>query len=211
MERLRILYAKTEPLRYTSNLDVHKTWERTLRRSQLPLSYSQGFHPQPRMIQACPLPLGLTSVCEIIDLWLDADISLDIIEPALSKAMPPGLEILRLSLANLQEPALPTQVIASEYQAILLEPMAGIELEGRIKNMLEANQIPRFRHGKNYDLRPLVEGLQLLPENDHRPTLFMRLSAREGATGRPEEVLSALNLDSMAARIQRVSLIFKTT
>ena len=59
MERLRITYSKTAALRYTSNLDMHKIWERALRRARLPLAYSQGFHPQPRLTQACPLPLGL--------------------------------------------------------------------------------------------------------------------------------------------------------
>jgi len=47
MERLRISYAKSEGLRYTSNLDVHKIWERLLRRARLPLAYSQGFHRSP--------------------------------------------------------------------------------------------------------------------------------------------------------------------
>ncbi len=67
MMRLRIDYAKTTAMRYTSNLDVHKSWERTLRRARLPLAYSQGFHPQPRIHQASPLPLGLISQAEVID------------------------------------------------------------------------------------------------------------------------------------------------
>ncbi|HMD89672.1 MAG TPA: TIGR03936 family radical SAM-associated protein [Anaerolineaceae bacterium] len=209
MERLRIQYAKTEPLRYTGNLDMQKAWERTLRRSHLPMAYSQGFHPQPRLVQACPLPLGVISVTELVDVWLDEDISLDIIEPALIKALPPGIEIIQLSLTGLQEAALPTQVIASDYLAILLESISACELENRIQRLLEMSQIPRERHGKTYDLRPLVEQLMSIPEKDGYIAVFMRLSAREGATGRPEEVLAALNLDPMAARIQRTSLILK--
>ena len=71
MERIRICYAKTEPLRYTSNLDVHKVWERLLLRARLPLAYSQGFHHQPRINQAAPLPLGFTSRVEMVDIWLE--------------------------------------------------------------------------------------------------------------------------------------------
>jgi len=208
MERVRIQYAKTETLRYTGNLDNHKAWERTLRRSRLPMAYSQGFHPQPRLIQACPLPLGITSLAEVIDVWLDEDIPLHLVEPALRRAVPPGIEITNLSLANLQEPALPTQVIASEYQAILLEIISTIDLEKRIKGLLEVNQITRSRRGKNYDLRPLIEDLCQTSETIN-PGIFMRLSARENATGRPEEVLSALDIDPTAARIQRISLIFR--
>ena len=134
MERVRIQYAKTEPLRYTGNLDIHKAWERTLRRSHLPMAYSQGFHPQPRLIQACPLPLGMISVAEVIDVWLDEDIPLDLVETALTRAVPPGIEMIHLHLAGLQEPALPTQVIASDYQAIILETISTAELGIRITN-----------------------------------------------------------------------------
>jgi radical SAM-linked protein len=211
MERVRIQYAKTETLRYTGNLDIHKAWERTLRRSRLPMAYSQGFHPQPRLIQACPLPLGVTSLAEVIDVWLDEDIPLDIVEPALRDAVPPGIVMIHLTLANLQEPALPTQVTASEYQAILLEKISTTELDERIKEFLEASQVPRNKRGQDYDLRPLVEELHQIPEIDGHAAIVMRLSARQAATGRPEEVLFALNLDPMAARFQRLSLIFKTS
>jgi radical SAM-linked protein len=211
MERVRIQYAKTEPLRYTGNLDIHKAWERTLRRSHLPMAYSQGFHPQPRLIQACPLPLGMISVAEVIDVWLDEDIPLDLVETALTRAVPPGIEMIHLNLADLQEPALPTQVIASDYQAIILETISIAELDLRINELLETSQILRSRRGKNYDLRPLVEQLQQIPEMDGHPVVFMRLSARDGATGRPEEVLSVLKLEQMAARIQRISLTFKNS
>jgi radical SAM-linked protein len=211
MERVRIQYAKTETLRYTGNLDIHKAWERTLRRSRLPMAYSQGFHPQPRLIQACPLPLGVTSLAEVIDVWLDEDIPLDIVEPALRKAVPPGIEMIHLTLADLQEPALPTQVTATEYQAILLEKISTTELDKRIKEFLEVSQVPRNKRGKDYDLRPLVEELHQIPEIDGHAAIVMRLSARQAATGRPEEVLFALNLDPMAARFQRLSLIFKNS
>ena len=108
----------------------------------------------------------------------------------------------------MQDPALPTQVIASEYQAIILETISITDLDIRIKSFRNQSN-SSFRRGKNYDLRPLVEQLHKTHEMDGRPVIFMRLSARDGATGRPEEVLSALNLDPMAARIQRISLIFK--
>ena len=67
--RYRINYSKKEGMRYTSNLDVHKMWERTFRRAKLPLAYSQGFHPQPKIQQASPLPLGFLSDYEIVDFF----------------------------------------------------------------------------------------------------------------------------------------------
>ncbi len=61
MQRLRLTFAKTAAMRYTGHLDLHTTWERTLRRARLPLAYSQGFHPQPKIQLASALPLGFTS------------------------------------------------------------------------------------------------------------------------------------------------------
>ena len=76
--------------------------------------------------------------------------------------------------------------------------------------MLEVVSLPRERRGKPYDLRPLIESLELLPGD--RPGMLrlkMTLAAREGATGRPEEVLDVLDVSSEATRIERTRLILK--
>jgi hypothetical protein len=73
--------------------------------------------------------------------------------------------------------------------------------------LLNTETLPRERRGKAYDLRPLVEDLQVRQGENNRPVLYMRLAAREGATGRPEEVLSALDLDPSAFRVVRTALI----
>jgi radical SAM-linked protein len=49
-------------MRYTGHLDLHRAWERTFRRARLPLAYSQGFHPQPRLNLACALPLASPAI-----------------------------------------------------------------------------------------------------------------------------------------------------
>jgi hypothetical protein len=69
--------------------------------------------------------------------------------------------------------------------------------------------LPRERRGKSYDLRPLIEMLSVITESDGKVRLRMTLSAREGATGRPEEVLQALDIAPETTRVERISLIFK--
>ena len=71
--RLRIVFSKSDTLRYTGHLDLHRIWERTCRRAGIPLSYSQGFHPQPRISLAAALPLGFMGQAELMDLWLDQE------------------------------------------------------------------------------------------------------------------------------------------
>ena len=95
VQRLRITFGKAGPLRYTSNLDVAKIWERVLRRADLPILYTQGFNTRPRIRLAMPLPLGISSECEILDISLRQRIDLD--EAALMDQLlavsPPGLTI----------------------------------------------------------------------------------------------------------------------
>ena len=215
MQRIRIFYAKTQSLRYTGNLDVHKIWERTFRRAKLPLAYSQGYHPQPKINQACPLPLGMTSCAEILDFWLDPDLPLEETRGVLDKCIPPGIELQDIILVDLCEPALQTQVVAAEFQASWPIPPQEKSsymqtLEIKIKGIISAASLPRTWKKKDYDLRPYIMNLEILDSTDiDRINLFFRLMAREGATGRPEELLAALGIDPFTAHIERVSLIFR--
>jgi radical SAM-linked protein len=202
--RIRITFVKQGALRYTGHLDLHKLWERAARRAQLPLAYSQGFHPQPKMNMAAALPLGFSSRCEVLDMKLEQEISLGSLATRLNETLPSGLRVLEVQQVEDRAPALQTQVAAAEYEAILTGPVDGSELKQKIASVLESTSLPRERRGKPYDLRPLLEALELLPDDK----IFMRLSARAGATGRPEEVLHVLGIPFEDTRIERTRLIF---
>ncbi len=208
--RLRITFSKSGPLRYSGHLDLHTIWERTVRRAGLPLAYTQGFHPGPRLQLASALPLGIIGRAEIVDIWIN-----DNARPleggfkeVLQSAAPPGLVIASIVEVDDRAPALQTLVVSAEYEVTLLDPVAGQVLEANISRLLEAASLPRERRGKPYDLRPLIESLSLLPEDTGgNPRLHMCLAARQGATGRPEEVLDALGIADGMARIERTCLV----
>jgi radical SAM-linked protein len=207
--RLRIIFSKSGGLRYTGHLDLHAIWERTVRRAGLQLAYSQGFHPQPKIQLASALPLGFSGRAEIVDMWLSAPVEVSALPDALQQAAPPGLGIVSVSEVEERAPALQTQVDSADYEALLLEPADRIDLENKIKSLLERTSIPRERRGKAYDLRPLVIRLEMLPASGAEVQISMRLSAREGATGRPEEVLDCLGIPAETARIERTRLVMK--
>jgi radical SAM-linked protein len=213
--RIRITFTKQDALRYTGHLDLHKIWERATRRAALPLAYSQGFHPQPKIQLAAALPLGFSSRCELADMWLD-DNELDpaSLPARFSQAVPAGIKILGVEKVDERGPALQTQVIAAEYEVTLFEAVSPDELSQRLTAVMEAASLPRERRGKPYDLRPLIEALALIPSpladrEGQAVRIFMRLTAREGATGRPEEVLDALGLHYENTRVERTRLVFK--
>jgi radical SAM-linked protein len=206
--RLRVTFQKTDAMRFTGHLDLHRTWERTFRRAGLSLAYSHGFHPQPRINLACALPLGFTSQCEVADIWLQENRPVEEIKAGLDRAVPPGIEIVSVEEMDPRLPALQIQVQSSVYEITLLDHT--MKLEERIQDLLSASSLPRERRGKEYDLRPLIEALDRLNNDPHgRPRLQVRLSARANATGRPEEVLAALGISPEAARVHRTELIFE--
>jgi len=210
--RLRITFSKSGALRYTGHLDLHSLWERTIRRAGLPLSYTQGFHPGPKIQLASALPLGFIGRAEIVDLWINepGDLMDRSYKEILQPAAPPGLVISSVEVVEDKSPALQTQVVMAEYEVTLLDPVDGTGLAEGIFALLGAVSLSRERRGKNYDLRPLIESLELLPSDaTGLLRLNMRLAAREGATGRPEEVLDALGIPFETTRIERLRLILK--
>ncbi len=208
--RTRITFSKTGALRYVGHLDLQTLWERAARRAGLPLAYSHGFHPQAKINFASALPLGFSSRAEVVDLRLQQDIDLAELPRRLQQAMPPGIGILEVQQVDESEPALQVQVLSSEYQVSLLQPVDASGLELGIRRLMEAGSLPRERRGKPYDLRPLIEDLKLeMSGPGSSPTLLMRLSSREAATGRPEEVLDELGIAARDARVERTRLIFQ--
>ena len=205
--RIRITFAKTAAMRYTSTLDLHKTWERTMRRANLPIVYSQGYNPRPRINLASALPLGMTSDCEVLDVQLSDKLNPNDIAQSLDAAVPPGIKIIDVSEVLTTIPSLQSQLSSAEYVITLVEDIENIAQ--RVNSLLDTEILPRNRRGKDYDLRPLIEDLTLEQRNAKREQqLTVRLTAREGATGRPEELVSALAGDPLAARYHRTRLIF---
>jgi len=224
--RLRICFSKAGALRYTGHLDLQRIWERTARRAGLQLAYSQGFHPQPKIQVAAALPLGFVGLAELVDLWLDpagvdpapedGEIWRSAVAERLQAAAPPGLGVIRIDEVEEQGPALQTQVIAAEYRVTLRQPPAEDELAGRLEALLASATLPRQRRGKAYDLRPLIEAAALLPPDvdgtaPGARVLALRLSARAGATGRPEEVLEALGIPPEDCLVERVRLVMQAS
>jgi radical SAM-linked protein len=207
MIRIRLTYKKGSSLRYTGHLDLHKVWERTFRRARLPLAYSQGFHPQPKIQQACPLPLGFTSDCELVDFWLTEDVPTNVISTTLEPALHPGITILDLESIPLSDPPLQTTIRSARYEILLLQSENPDSIIDKINSVLSAENLQRERRGKVYNLRPLIHSLAMNDET--ASTMVMQLSAMPGATGRPEEVLSEMGMDPVNVEVTRTALYFE--
>jgi radical SAM-linked protein len=94
VQRIRIKYAKRGPLRFTSHRDFARAFERALRRGGVPMAYSQGFTPHPKISYASAAPTGVASEAEYLEIGLQAVVDPRALRDALDAALSPGLDIL---------------------------------------------------------------------------------------------------------------------
>ena len=208
-QRLRIRFVKGDAIRFSSHLDLARAWARSLRRAGVPLAYSQGFNPRPRVQLAAALPLGHTGLAELIDLWLERPVEIDALGPTLAAALPAGLSVDSITGVDLREPALQSRVVAAAYRVTVESPELREAVEARIAALLLSEHCPIERRGKRVDLRPLIERLSLEtePGSDGELVLSMRLAAGPEGSARPEEVLQALGLTGAFASYERHEIV----
>ncbi len=212
-QRLRIRFALGQRLKYISHLDLARTWERTFRRAGLPLAYSQGFNPRPRFQIAAALPVGISGSAEVLDVWLDEVLEPGQVRQRLQPSLPAGLEISGVSEVDLRAPSLQSQMRAAYYRATVAGPEPAEAIRARVQALLAAPALLRQRHHKGrlqtYDLRPLVQSIEVREGQEGEQILEMRLQASPQGAGRPDEVLDALGLSLMPHRIERTKLHFE--
>ncbi len=116
MQRLRLTFSRGEELKYISHLDLMRLWQRALRRAHIPLAYSQGFSPHPKLSLAAPLAIGVTSSGELMDIFLDHRVSPHFFINAVSKQLPPGIDISEVIEVGLGLPSLQSQVLYADMR-----------------------------------------------------------------------------------------------
>jgi radical SAM-linked protein len=202
LQRVRIRFGKQGAQRFIGHLDLSKTWERILRRAEVPLEYTQGFNPRPRMQFAAALAVGVTSECEYLDAWLTERFeSWDEWIERLNATSPAGIRAYEMFDVPIKQAALPTLVTSAEYS--IETPLDSAELTQRAEELLAASELMRARNDKSYDLRPLI--LDLVVESEGR--LIAQLVTGEKGTGRPDELVNALGLDMTETHAHRRRLV----
>ena len=205
--RIRLIYEKYDTLRYSSTLDLQKIWERSLRRAKINITYTQGFHPHPKMQIALPLPLGFISQVEVIDIWIDDDLNSNQIKKQLYNKLPYGLKIKSILEIESTSNSFVNQIKSVSYKVKINSKNLNFEeFQNRINQFIEKKTIHRTRMKKSYDLRPLVNSLLLVSDKNSSIYLLMNLSAKAGKTGRPDEIVDELGLDIVDCVIIRTSI-----
>jgi radical SAM-linked protein len=207
LTRLRVIFGIGDAIKYISHLDLLRAWERVLRRAGVPLAYSQGFNPHPRIVIAMPLPVGCTGERERVDLFLDRSLSSSELLAMLAPALPAGISVASAEEAPLKGPALPSMILHAIYE-IALDGIAYEAAAARVAELLQQEVLEVEFRRKRFDLRSLVGGLTVNRAQDGVTLRATLLRTQSGRIGRPDVLLEALDLATHARGVHRKEIVF---
>ena len=211
MQRIRVTFSRGEEVKYLSHLDLMRLWERALRRADIPLAYSQGFSPHPRISIAAPLPIGVTSSSELMDIMFNKRFSPYYFIKAVGEQLPRGIILVGVEQVAMQLPSLQSQVRKAEYCVELETGRLAQEVEEELMAFMAKSEFPwqhrRDHDVRHYDIRSLVDRLWLVECTGSSCTVGMCLRADSSATGRAEQVTLALGFPDPPRSIHRTKLI----
>ncbi|HEY6623468.1 MAG TPA: TIGR03936 family radical SAM-associated protein [Acidimicrobiales bacterium] len=221
--RIRFRFSKVGKVRFTSQRDVARMWERALRKARLPLAYTEGFSPRPQLSFGLALPTCSESIAEYLDVALDperpetAAVAVDDLPSLLTPLLPEGITVTETALVDPRIGSLQQQVTSCSW-VMNFTGVTREVLAERTAALLEASVVPirRERKGRQEDddLRPSVLALSV-PEQaagaaavgwglDRRAEPGVELVA-ELATQprgvRPRELLAGLNAVGRSPRV----------
>jgi radical SAM-linked protein len=204
--RLRLRYTKTGKVRFTSHRDVARLWERALRRSRLPVAYSQGFVPHPLVSFGLALPTGCESAGEYLDVRLGPaaphETPVTELPAVLSALLPPGMEVVAAALVDAAEGSLQQEVASCDWEVEVLG-VPGEELQERVEKVLAAPilTVRRERKGRQIDddVRPAILALSVVRPHGH---LRARLATHPRGA-RPADLVAALGAEVVLERACR--------
>lgn len=199
--RIRAEFVRGEEVKYISHLDLMKTFERAIRRSKIPIAYSQGFNPHPRMVFGLPMAVGVTSDSEYLDVDLEENISAQDFVELLNSQLPKGL---RLTCAKKKESRtnIMATIVMAHYE-VTVKTAGNVEIDmlhQAIKRLIERPEILVVREGKKgrreINIRPMIHKIDIATAvNEDMEKVFVfssLLSAGSAANLNPELLVKAI-------------------
>jgi radical SAM-linked protein len=206
---VRLRFAKRGKVRFISHRDVARAFERAFRIEQLPLAFTKGFAPRPKVSFGLALSVGHESDAEYLDVELVEPVPLDALARRLSAALPYGIDVTGVAELVDRAPALQESVTAVNYRITVTRdgnPPRPEEVAAIVDRALSRPSLPvtRKRKGREVadDLRPIVRTMTVVDVTDLGPVLDLELSTNPRGA-RPAELLAAVGGDLVDRRVLR--------
>lgn len=211
MFRLRVRFCRGEELKFISHLDIIRLWVRALRRARIPLEYTEGFSPHPRISLAVPLSVGVTADNELMDISITKVVSPHWFVDTVNRQLPEGMKVLEATPISPNVPSLQSQVRFTQYQVEVQTGKNEEEIKTDVDRLLALESLPwhheRDTGRKSYDLRNLIDDIWLTEMKTSSCVMGMILRCDESGSGRPEQVALALGFTEYPVSIQRTKLL----
>lgn len=191
IQHLLVRYAKRGKMRFASHLDVARAFERGVRRAGLPIAYSTGFTPHPKISYAGGAPTGVASEAEYLSLTLTSRTEADAVQDRLNAALPDGIDVIAVAEDTGGLPA--SRLTASEWQ-IAFPGLPLDDVVPVVRKFLALNEAPVERLTskgmRRMDARAAVVSLEVL--GDTRSSVLRMVVRHTVPSVRPDDVLNAL-------------------
>jgi radical SAM-linked protein len=197
---LRSCFSVTGRMRFLSHLDLLKLMERAMRRAGIPVAFSQGFNPHPKIAFATAKAVGLVSVAEYFDVELNRAMAPEEFRARLQENCPPGITIKETKEIPPEAPALMAVINCASYQVLvrLREKTTRKELDENIAELFSRKEIfvPRIspKKKKEFDIRPGIFSVSYRDCASQEILFEMDLKIGNEGNVRPSEVVEALHL-----------------
>ena len=203
MNRYVIGFSKSGYIKYTSHLDLLRLFKRGFKKAAVPLDYSQGFNPHPKMVFAQPLSLGYTSDCELLEFETTKPINPEEVQQTMAELMPEGITIKECRELNTQVKSLASAVETVEYDVIFPLTNVATVYEEMILSYLDQSEIIAQKKQKktkkiiDVDIKSKIRLMEVAEEDNL--TIRMILDGGSISNLSPELVISTFvdyaNLD----------------
>jgi radical SAM-linked protein len=193
--RMVVQYKKEERVKYISHLDLMRTVHRALRRAKIPVAFSKGYNPQPRVAFAPPLSVGMTSQGEYLDIILDSPFAPEMFCQEMNKVLPKGITMLNGIIVDDSLPSLMSLIQRALYSINIYPSIEDFTTE--VERFLEQREITikkKTKKGERYmDIRPMIHRLELANHADSKGLVIKTiLSAGSMESLNPRQMLHAM-------------------
>ena len=206
VQKIRIQFAKTKLLRFLSHLETLNVITRALQRQRIPVAFSRGFHPRPKISFSSPTSVGIISIAEFADIELYVESNpcgCSLITPhrlmtLLNETLPDGLQILKAREIPKKVSSLMSEIQFTKYRIQISNAIAGDEAEliEKIESVMNSEEIwinrVRGNKVKKVDLRKLIKRVEFIGKDSNTTTLECVLRDGASGKGKPREIAGLL-------------------
>jgi len=211
LTKYRLKFSKTGNGKYVSHLDLLRCFIRAIARAKLPIKYSEGFNPHPSITFLLPLPIGVTSVCELVDMEFTENLPRETIQERLNEVLPPDLSVIEVGIPTNKA----RDLMCAGYD-ITIEHAGGVDV-GRIEELLSRDEVlitKRTKRGeKVVNMIEYITKFEFVAKTPQFAMFNILLAANSEMNLKPsvvaEEIERFLGLEFDSVTIERKEIYFR--